>query len=143
MTLVDSNVWLALVLSRHRFHAAAEDWFQSQGTGESLFCRSTQQSFLRLVTNKAIFAQYDIAPLTNKAAWSAYEGLLDDKRVAWVEEPKSLESAWRRFSSRSSASTKVWMDAYLAAFSTMGGHRFATTDQGFKQFKNLDLILIE
>ena len=50
---------------------------------------------------------------------------------------------WKKLCSGARPSPKLWMDAYLAAFAIAGGYRFTTTDQGFKQFKNLDLHLIE
>jgi len=37
---------------------------------------------------------------------------------------------------------KLWMDAYLAAFAASGRPRFVTTDEGFKQFTALRLILL-
>jgi toxin-antitoxin system PIN domain toxin len=105
-------------------------------------CRSTQQSFLRLLSTRAVLAPYRIPPLSNKAAWSVYEGLLADERIAWVEEPSGLETSWKKFAAGSKASPKLWMDAYLAAFAMAGGHQLVTTDKGFKQFKGLDLLVL-
>lgn len=59
-----------------------------------------------------------------------------------TEEPAGLERRWKRLAVRDSASPKLWMDAYLAAFALAGGHRLATTDAAFKQFSSLDLDLI-
>ena len=142
MPLADSNVWLALALSKHVFHGAAQAWLAKQAPGEALFCRSTQQSFLRLLTTAAVFAPYGIAPLSNKAAWSVYEGYLADERIAWVEEPRGLEASWKKLASSPKASPKLWMDAYLAAFALAGGYRLVTTDKAFKQFKSLDLLVL-
>ncbi len=85
---------------------------------------------------------YRIPPLTNKAAWSVYEGLRTDERISWVEEPRGLESHWKKLAMHSKASPKLWMDAYLAAFAIAGGHQLVTTDKGFKQFKGLDLLVL-
>jgi predicted nucleic acid-binding protein len=72
MALADSNFWLALALSKHAFHRVARAWLRRQsGADPVLFCRSTQQSFLRLLTTSAVFSPYGIPPLSNKAAWSA------------------------------------------------------------------------
>ena len=142
MPLADSNVWLALALSKHVFHGAAQAWLAKQAPGEALFCRSTQQSFLRLLTTAAVFAPYGIAPLSNKAAWSVYEGYLADERIAWVEEPRGLEASWKKSASSPKASPKLWMDAYLAAFALAGGYGLVTTDKAFKQFKSLDLLVL-
>ena len=142
MPLADSNVWLALALSKHEFHAPARAWLAEGLPRQALFCRSTQQSFLRLLTTKAVLAPYRIPPLSNKAAWSVYERFALDERIAWVEEPNGLESAWKKFAGVSTASPKLWMDAYLAAFAVTGGHELVTTDKAFKQFKGLELLLL-
>ncbi len=143
MPLADSNVWLALALSKHEFHPAARGWLRRQSPREAvLFCRSTQQSFLRLLTTKAVLAPYGIPPLSNKAAWSAYEGFRADERIGWAEEPRGLESSWKRLAAGPKASAKLWMDAYLAAFAMSGGFQLVTTDKAFKQFKGLDLLLL-
>lgn len=60
--LCDANVWLALALSGHRQHSVARQWFESvESSGQVLFCRSTQQSFLRLLTNAAALAAFALA----------------------------------------------------------------------------------
>jgi toxin-antitoxin system PIN domain toxin len=107
-----------------------------------LFCRSTQQSFLRLLTTRAVLAPYGIPPLGNKAAWSAYEGFREDKRIGWADEPRGLESVWKKLVGVGTASPKLWMDAYLAAFALAGEYQLVTTDKAFKQFKELDLLLL-
>ena len=143
MPLADSNVWLALALSKHEFHSAARKWLARQSPREAaLFCRSTQQSFLRLLTTTAVLAPYGIPALSNKAAWSVYEGFLADERIAWAEEPRGLESPWKKLAGGSKASPKLWMDAYLAAFAISGGYQLVTTDMAFKHFKGLDLLVL-
>jgi toxin-antitoxin system PIN domain toxin len=142
MPLADSNVWLALALSKHTFHGRARAWFAKRGPREVLFCRAVQQSVLRLLTTDAVLAPYGVGPLTNRMAWAAYDAFLADERVAWVEEPRGLESIWRRLAAGRKASPKLWMDAYLASFALAGGHGLATTDKAFKQFNGLDLFLL-
>lgn len=142
MALVDSNIWLGLALSKHEFYPVVRTWFADREPREALFCRSTQQSFLRLLTTRAVFAPYAIPPLSNQAAWSVYDGLRADERIYWVEEPNGLEAAWKGFSGGSKASPKLWMDAYLAAFAHAGGYQLVTTDKAFKQFKGLDLLVL-
>ena len=142
MPLADNNIWLALALSKHAFHAAARAWLAGRAPREALFCRATQQSFLRLLTTSAVSAPYGIPPLSNKAAWSVYEGFLADERIAWVEEPSGLERHWKKLAAGSKASPKLWMDAYLAAFALAGGYQLVTTDKAFKQFKGLGLLLL-
>ena len=142
MPLADSNIWLALALSKHEFHAVARAWLSARGPQEALFCRFTQQTFLRLLTTRAVLAPYRIPPLSNKAAWSVYDGLRADARILWANEPRGLEATWRKFTGGSKASPKLWMDAYLTAFAMAGGHQLVTTDKAFKQFKGLDLLVL-
>lgn len=142
--LCDSNVWLALALSRHIHQAAARGWLETVADPASvLFCRATQQAFLRLLTNAAVLTPYGNPPLTNRQAWSAYEALLADDRIVFQgREPTGLELRWRQLAIRDTASPKLWMDAYLAAFALAGGHRMVTTDTAFRQFSGLDLLLL-
>jgi plasmid stability protein len=57
MTLCDSNVWLALALSKHVHHTAAREWLETVEEPASVFfCRPTQQAFLRLLTNASVLA---------------------------------------------------------------------------------------
>jgi toxin-antitoxin system PIN domain toxin len=108
-----------------------------------VFCRATQQSFLRLLTTASTFIPYREPPLTNDAAWDTFEAWLTDPRVSarW-DEPPGLDDRWLQYSQRHTASAKLWMDAYLAAFAQTGGYQMVTTDAGFKQFGGLDLVLL-
>ena len=56
MFLPDVNVWLALAFESHFHHVAAREWFDAQPDASCLFCRMTQQGFLRLATNPKAFA---------------------------------------------------------------------------------------
>ena len=87
-------------------------------------------------------APYRIPPLTNKAAWALYENLRADERVASAEEPQGLEAVWKKLASVGTVSPKLWMDAYLAAFAIAGGHELVTTDNDFKQFKGLEVLVL-
>ena len=144
MNLCDVNVWLALTLSGHAHAAAARRWFgQVAVPGSVLFCRVTQQAYLRLLTNAAVLAPYGNPPLSNREAWAAYEALLADDRVMLrADEPPGIEARWKELTLRDTASTKLWMDAYLAAFSIAAGYRMVTTDAAFCQFPRLDLELV-
>jgi toxin-antitoxin system PIN domain toxin len=144
MKLVDSNVWLALALSAHDFHNAAVAWLEKEtASRELLFCRSTQQSFLRLLTTDAVLRSFGNPPLTNAEAWVVYSGFLEDPRIALVPEPDGIEHHWQRNATRETASPKLWMDAYLAAFATAGGYGLVTIDRAFEQFKDLEMVLLE
>jgi uncharacterized protein len=142
--LCDSNVWLALSLSGHVHHDSARGWFDRVTEPASvLFCRATQQSYLRLLTNAAVLAPYGNVPLTNDKAWAAYQQLSADDRVGFRgDEPIDLEVRWKELACRRTASPKLWMDAYLAAYAIGAGCRMVTTDGAFKQFAGLDLLLL-
>ena len=142
--LCDSNVWLALAVAAHVHHAAVQDWFASvTEPASALLCRSTQQSFLRLLTNSTIYARHGLRPRTNSEAWAAYVAVLSDDRVAFrTEEPPGLERLWFDFASRNTASPKLWMDAYLAVFARAASLTFVTTDRAFRQFDGLDVIVL-
>ena len=144
MNLCDGNVWLALALSAHVHHEQARDWFDSVAEpGSVLFCRATQQTLLRLLTNPSVLAPYGNRPLSNDQAWAAYEAFAADDRIRLqAEEPVGVESLWKEFGSRSTASPKLWMDAYLAAFALGAGYRMVTTDGAFRQFPGLDLLVL-
>jgi toxin-antitoxin system PIN domain toxin len=144
MWLCDSNIWLALALSGHVHHQPVRDWLETVTAPASVaFCRATQQSFLRLLTNPAVLRPFGNPPLTNREAWTAYEALLSDYRIAFSEtEPPGLERQWRAFTVRDTASAKLWMDGYLAAYALVGGYGLVTTDLAFRQFRHLNLRLL-
>jgi toxin-antitoxin system PIN domain toxin len=143
MMLPDNNVWFALALSTHTFHARAGAWLAQQADEEAIcFCRATQQSFLRLLTTSAAMAPYGLSALSNATAWSLYEQFLADRRITWLAEPRRFDATWKKLAATARPSPKLWMDAYLAAFAISGHHQLVTTDKAFKQFKGLDLLLL-
>jgi toxin-antitoxin system PIN domain toxin len=142
--LCDSNVCLALVLSRHVHHDAVLEWLETVEEPASVFfCRPTQQAFLRLLTNASVLGPYGNPPLTNREAWSFYEAFLSDDRIAFQgSEPVGVEPLWKQLAVRGTASPKLWMDAYLAAFALAGRYSMVTTDVAFRQFRGLDLLVL-
>jgi toxin-antitoxin system PIN domain toxin len=144
MLLCDTNIWLALALSGHVHHEVSRAWFDTiDEPGVIHFCRATQQSFLRLLTNRAVLGAYGSSPLTNGEAWTAYAAFLDDERIVMTNrEPDGLELQWQAFALRRSAAPKVWMDAYLAAFALTGGFELVTTDSDFTQYSGIALRLL-
>ncbi len=143
--LCDTNIWLALTFENHEHARAATRWLNSVQEPRSIwFCRTTQHSFLRLITSTAVVAPYGFPPLTNTQAWATYDAFIRDNRIVLAtDEPPNLDKRWREFAERSTASPKLWMDAYLAAFALAAGHRFVTTDRAFRQFRELDLLVLE
>lgn len=144
-SLCDVNIWLALALSGHAHHRLARDWLASVEESTSIaFCRATQQALLRLLTNAAVLEPFGSPPLTNTQAWAGYAAFAADDRVFLrADEPRGLEDRWRALAERDTASPKLWMDAYLAAFALTAGYTLVTNDRAFRQFPDLDLRVIE
>jgi toxin-antitoxin system PIN domain toxin len=142
--LCDANVWLALALSTHVHHAPTRRWLdQVEQPGSICFCRATQQSLLRLLTTAAILRPYGIPPLSNAASWDVYEALIADDRITRPSaEPVGLESHWRDYARRDSASPKLWMDAYLAGYAKASERVLVTTDRAFAQFEGLEVRVL-
>lgn len=142
--LCDTNVWLALATSVHEHHRVATTWLATIDAPRSVaFVRPVQQAFLRLLTTQAFFASYGLRALTDRAAWVTYDTLAADERVVLrADEPPDLERRWREYTAHDSASPKLWMDAWLAAFAVAAGCRLVTSDRAFRQFAELDLIVL-
>jgi len=75
--LLDVNVWLAAAFAAHPAHGAARRVLHEASAQEpALWCRATQQSFLRLASTPMITAAYGVAKSTNADAWVALEAFL-------------------------------------------------------------------
>jgi toxin-antitoxin system PIN domain toxin len=139
MHLPDVNLWLALTFEVHAHHRQAKAWFEEAGPDSCAFCRLTQQGFLRLATNPAVFREETV---TMNVAWSCYDRLIEDERVYFMQEPEELERAWRSFTSNRVYSHKVWNDAYLVAFAQKANLRVVTFDQGFRSYEAVKVTVI-
>ena len=122
----DVNVWLALVLEDHVHRAAAREWLESTESELIGFLRITQLSVLRLLTTPAAM---DGKPLRMSEAWAAYDALFGDDRVAFVEEPRGIDSVFRKYAHHKHSAPKVWADAWLLAFAECAGGAVITFDQ--------------
>jgi toxin-antitoxin system PIN domain toxin len=144
MKLPDVNLWLSLPLSGHFHHHFARVGGEEQRVpGEIVFCRSTQQGLVRLLTTAEILSGYGIPPLNNREAWSVVEQFLSDDRIAFADEPGGVEEIWKSLALRETSSPKLWMDAWLAAFAIASGAQLITIDKAFSQFNGLDLCLLK
>jgi len=140
MLLPDVNVWLALANEGHKHHQAVEQWFETVAKETAIyFCRMTQQGFLRLASNATV-AGKDVVSLLD--AWKAYDTMLNDPRVEFVGEPPGLEPVWRRFTQSELFSSKIWNDAYLAAFANVYDLEVITFDQGFKAYDGVKRTIL-
>ena len=139
MYLPDTNVWLALTFEAHSHHSSARSWFESIAEDIVAFCRLTQLGFLRLATNPAVFAK---EALTLQDAWGCFDRFLKDSRIEFTLEPLGLEHFFRRFTSDSSYSPKLWNDAYLAAFSVTANAHLVSFDRAFQRYKPLECQIL-
>jgi toxin-antitoxin system PIN domain toxin len=123
----DVNVWLALAHGVHPHHAAAIAWGQSlDPQSRFYFCRISQLSLLRLLTNPAAMG-IDVA--TQAEAWHIYDLFYENGKTFFADEPKALEEQFRARTSREESSTKEWADAYLIAFAEAADLRLVTFDR--------------
>lgn len=140
--LFDSNVWLALTFSSHPHHALAKKTFAAATTKRpACFCRATQQSFLRLATTPVLLHAYGAEGFTNLDAVSLIAALVKLPNIRMLTEPLELEPLWHRLAGLQTASPKVWMDAYLAAFAIRHEAEFVTLDRDFQNFEKDGLKL--
>jgi toxin-antitoxin system PIN domain toxin len=138
MVLSDINVWLALAFDFHSRHPAAKTWYDGSSEPCS-FCRWTQQGFLRLATNPAVFKENAVSL---KQAWRMYDTILSDPRIAFADEPVGVEAQWRAYTQRHSFSPQIWSDAYLAAFAKVASFGLVTFNRGFAQYKSVNCTIL-
>lgn len=141
--LFDASVWMALAFGSHPHHAQASQAFAAADAMHPVaFCRATQLAFLRLVTTPAMHRIYGSGSITNDQAWKKWSLLIALPQVVWLEEPRGLDTFWQAHARLRSASPKVWMDAYLAAFAR--GHHIplATLDRDFTNFAGLSVRVL-
>ena len=134
-TLVDTNIWLASVFATHPGHAVARQVLKTASPAQPvLFCRATEQSLLRLLTRPALLRAYGAVGLSNRDALLTLKALQGLPAVRFADEPPGTVARWHALAARDTASPKLWMDAYLAAFALAGGLGLVTLDADFRQF---------
>ncbi len=144
MLLADSNFWVALAIAKHEFHAAVNLWLRERSGPERVcFCRSTQQSFLRLMTTEAVMRRYGLPVLSNRVAWSIYEERMSDDRFGWLDEPAGLNAQWKKWSATPRSVAQA-MDGRISRRIYYGkaDTNLLQSDSGFKQYVGLSLVLL-
>lgn len=140
--LLDSNVWLAAAFAEHPAHAVSRRVLGSASADEpALWCRATQQSFLRLASTPVITQAYGVSKASNGDAWAALQTFLALPQVDVIDEPADLGRSWSQLGAIEQAAPKRWMDAYLAAFAISAGLPLISLDQDFRQFEPGGLTL--
>ena len=138
LNFLDANVWLALFWGRHVHSEKAKLWFEQASEEQFFFCRFTQLTVLRLVTTEQIMGK---DTRTMSEAWSLWDQVWSDPRVAFLPEPVDIEKQFRSYSRLSSSSPKVWADAYLLAFASVAGLKLVTFDRALKSRGHNVLVL--
>jgi toxin-antitoxin system PIN domain toxin len=138
--LVDVNVVLALLADGHDHHQLAVGWFDSMTAGETVLCRIVQLSLIRLLGNRTVMGD---KVRSASSAWRLIEEFLRDERVNFVGEPPQIDSVFPVMLRYSIPTNKLVADAWLAAFAIASSSRLVTLDAGFRQFKGLDLLLLQ
>ena len=137
-SLVDVNVWLALLVKEHVHHVLAREWFETLAPRHAGLCRVVQLSLLRLLGNRMIMAS---GALSAGEAWNRIEELLQDERLKFHREPSGLDTLLPELLGYPSAAGNLIADAYLAAFAMGSDLQLATFDHGFQRFRGLRLSL--
>ena len=142
-TLVDTSVWVAAFFEEHEFFPSANSFITSCTAGEpALFCRATEQSWLRLITTPSLHKVYKSQNPTNHEATAILANWRTQPQILCLgAEPAGTRELWLELAAIPYASPKVWMDAYLAAFAIRAGIPFATLDSDFRKFEAAGLEL--
>jgi uncharacterized protein len=138
LNFLDSNVWLALIWSRHIHSARAQAWFAQAAEEQFFFCRFTQLTLLRLLTTESVMAKETKTMTEASALW---DRVWADPRIAFLPEPDHLEKEFRSRSKADSRSPKLWADAYLLAFAVASGLKFVTFDRALQARSDEVLVL--
>jgi len=129
---------LALLWSRHLHSEKARAWFAQASEEQFFFCRFTQITVLRLLTTDQVMGK-DTRSMSE--AWSLWDKVWADTRIAFLQEPDELEREFRSRSRLSSRSPKVWADAYLLAFTAVAGLKFVTFDHAL-QSRGVEVLVL-
>ncbi len=84
---------------------------------------------------------YESPLITNEGAIRLLSEWQSESNVTSIDEPVGTRELWLRLANRNTASPKLWMEAYLAAFAISGKLRFVTNDNAFRQFEPQGLDL--
>lgn len=136
----DLNVWIALTYTGHVHRNCAHRWFTALPEDAHLyFCRFTQIGFLRLLTASAVMGN---EVQSQAGAWKFYDDWLREGGASFLEEPASVEGAFRSLTRSRNAAAKDWADSYLAAFAVACDLQLVTFDRGFRG-KIKQLLVLE
>lgn len=128
--LPDLNVWLALAVTEHPHHPAAQDYWQQQAAARVWFCRITMLGLVRLLVQPKLMGE---AALSLSDAFAAYRRFAALPEVGLYAEPAECEPVLAGLLGPDMP-PRLWIDTYLAAFALSGGLRLVTFDKDFARF---------
>ncbi len=137
--LPDANVWLALTVSDHRHHTAAQTWVTERKNLPLVFCRVTQMALLRLLTTPAVMGDQICS---QKDAWKIHDAAMSRPGTHLMSDPPKPEAVWRARTSRPHPAPKMWTDMYLAAFAHGHNLRLVTFDKAFRQLSEIESLVL-
>lgn len=133
--LLDVNVWVALSLAAHPFHAAAMQYWQTACEERTplWFCRSTMMGLVRLLSQPRM-AGNNAIPLSQ--AMALYRQWVATPEVALLPDSPGVEDAIEQIllSRGEPQPTRLWTDICLAATAQSAGLRMVTFDRDFERF---------
>ena len=137
--LPDINVWLALAVNEHVHHTAAMAYWSQNAAAQVCFCRITMLGLVRLLTQPKVMGA---AAMTLQSAMFAFDGWLALPGVHWAEEPAGCSAALKGLVAQGLPS-RLWTDAYLAAFAQAAGMRLVSFDADFRRFNKLAQLQLQ
>ncbi|MGB9030771.1 MAG: TA system VapC family ribonuclease toxin [Acidobacteriaceae bacterium] len=130
----DVNVWLALSIANHAHSEVAWTWLESQPEDtQVVFSRYTQLGLLRLLTNASVTGNQG---LTLGQAWAVYDGWMQDPRVEFYPEPRTIDLEFRQaMEPFAGKPASKWVgDCWLLAFAAAAGAELVTFDRALFDF---------
>ena len=132
--LPDVNVWLALAAPDHVHHDRAVAYWRNESLPAMVFCRTTMLGFVRVSSSPRFM---DGQPLTPIAAWNAWQKLCDVPGITLAPEPPGCDGHLAGWVGSSLVSSRLWTDAWLAAFAVAGNYRLVSFHSDFSRFAGL------
>lgn len=139
--LVDTNVWMALLLPLHPSHQSAHQYITQIGAPLRL-CTSVQISLMRLLTTPSMQAAYGILQLNNHDASTYLAQIRANPHVQVVAEPVEMYPLWLQLADHPTPAPKRWMAAHLAALALHHEWPVVTLDRGFEVYQTFGVQVV-
>ena len=140
MIFWDVNIWVYAFRKDSPFHDISRNTILHtlEGGEPFLFCPHVAASFLRLVTNPHIFEE----PSSLKEAWEFIDVLESHPNSRFAEVDRMTFGVFKYLVQVHLSKGNTIPDAFLAALAIRNNCTLVTTDQGFYEYKGLEVRLI-